>query len=606
MARLPDPVTQISKFWNWFHWGSDVNHSPRLTMSVTGGADCLSLHGRVLRKHPYSKNLLFLDVVHCSVDDDDSATPGQCAIASVAVRRDESSPALHLVVGDVIFIEHGWVRNFEEAVVCRSQRLSLVVQPSQVSVVQPWALDSHGFFSFESAKLLVQPFGTESRLVFPAPRLAIQCKQQAVDRVLSALAQLCQRLFPHAKPTLRESSTGFIKSSDRLVLLLEAQEEEDKVQVSQRELVRLFVEDAVVSPAIMRIYSASCKEALAQASHPLLSQAMADLQRQLKKIVEEQEEEKGSLRDIRLHIYPKHIAQEVIDLAEDWLTDLWNPRQTSHVLNAFLTDGVWHLAVLPREDVFIGDLRDKKAVPNFGRPSSSSSSPRDSSSQGELRVERGDYDAICRATNKLREIFSRNHSLWMKALDCEKKVFQLAVDVGASPGGWTSYLSQQIACDLVISVDKGDLSLPAPWPAQVQHWRVLGQQALAVLASLKAGESLSAEALPPGLDQRSLQTLASRRIDLFCCDANIAPGISFDMLWQAEAAGLLDERGCLVIITCKNVFGKKDPWDKAVRDCMEALQSRQEFRSVQLQHLLANTAKEITISAVYTTHSQQS
>lgn len=570
-------------------------------MSESSGVDCLSLHGRVLRKHPYSKTLLFLDVVHCSLGDD-----SECAIASVAVRREESSPALHLVVGDVIFIDHGWVRNYEEAVTGRSQRLSFVVQPEQVSVQQPWALDSHGFFSFESAKLMVQPFGTESRLAFPVPRLAIQCKQQTVDRVLSALTLLSQRLFPHAKPTWRESSTSFIKSSDRLVLLLDALEEESKVPVSQKELVRLFVEDAVVSPAIMRVYSAACKEALAQASHPLLSHAMADLQRQLKKIIDEQRE--GSPRDIRLHIYPKHVAQEVIDLAEDWLTDLWNPRQTSHVLNAFLTDGIWHLAVLPREDVFIGDLRDKKAVPNFGRPSSSSSSPRDTS-QEELGVEKGDYDAICRATNKLREIFARNLSLWMKVLGHEKKVFQLAVDIGASPGGWTSFLSQQIACDHVISVDKGDLSLPTPWPAQVQHWRVLGQQALTVLASLKAGESLSPEALPPGLDQRSLQALASRRIDLFCCDANIVPGISFDMLWQAEAAGLLDERGCLVVITCKNVFGKKDPWDKAVRDCMEALQSRKEFHSVQLQHLLANTAKEITISAVYLSHttpSQQS
>jgi hypothetical protein len=542
------------------------------------------LHCRVLRKHAYSRSLLYLDVVFCS-NATVEATGGDCTrrtieFASVALRRVDDDSNLQgnipIIGGDAVTILHGVIKNYQESVVDKTERMTIVVKPGDIVVSDAWSIDRHGFFSFEYGKVGVPEFRSGIPVAFNPPRLVVQCKQHSVERVLSALHLLCQKLYGerYSSITIKESATCFIKSSDRLLLIMENPTEQ---HIAQKDLIDAIVVDPVLSPAVMRIYSGTCTEAIASTSHPQLSVAIATLREQMKAV---------EVVDVRLHVYPKYVAQEILTLAEDWLGERWNPRDASNILHCFLADGIWHLSFMRREDSFIGDLRDKNGMPNFGSKDSASVQ----------------YDSICRATGKVREIFARNETPWSKFITSNKK-FSFAIDVGASPGGWSSYLAQQLQCEHVIAVDKGQLSLPQPWPASLQHWCLLGKHAIEFLVNMRQESDLTTlekdTHFPPGLSVDKVLELKDKHIDLYCCDANIEPTISLSFFLEAKSHGLLNPLGTLFIITLKNTYGKKEKWEQGVADCLAMLPECDGFHSVQLQHLLANTAKETTLSGFY-------
>jgi hypothetical protein len=547
----------------------------------------------VLKKHPYAKNLLFADVVLIRPDvtletprgSSSRESTNEIEFASLAIKRvvDEGAdrPAKAFIAGDIIRIERGHIQNAQQSILDKTQRMSIFVKANDISVEEGWDMKKHEFFSFENNKIGVEKFGTdEGRIVLHPPRLAIQCKQHSVDRVISSLTGLCQRILTDGAvevSQVRETSTCFVKSSDRLILV--TQSDPLISSISQRDLIEKITKDPILSPAVMRIYLGRCKEALYGDCDVHLTKV---LQRLDQSLLSDQLE----IQDLRLHVYPKYLSTVILNSMQ---YSAWNPRQASHVLHVFLFDGVWSVSVAKNEDSFIGDLRDPNSTSNI-----------DKLNKKDVEVKDEGDGTICRAQAKLKEVFTRNLSTWLDKLGSEYQ-FKLAIDIGASPGGWTSFMAGSGLCTSIISVDNGDVTIDEKHQDIAKHWRMQGQQALDLLTVIMNPASITGPVCDyyALMSTEEIESLSSQRIDLFCCDANIDPNITFSMFYAARDHQLLSRDGAVFVITCKNIFRKKEQWEMCLQQCLQRLQSDEDFCHVQMQHLLANTAKEVTISGIY-------
>jgi 23S rRNA U2552 (ribose-2'-O)-methylase RlmE/FtsJ len=98
-------------------------------------------------------------------------------------------------------------------------------------------------------------------------------------------------------------------------------------------------------------------------------------------------------------------------------------------------------------------------------------------------------DDICRAYFKLQEAFDRYFE--QTPASTVTRSFPIALDCGASPGGWTKYLSETLNCDRVYSIDPGAL-LPAVLSMRgVKHLKMRIEDAWPLLLKeLKGKDSL--------------------------------------------------------------------------------------------------------------------
>lgn len=550
---------------------------------------------RVLKKHPFSKHLLFADVIllrpDLSLKTEQEGLiqfpkTGVAEFASLAVRKGDGSSqsVVSFGAGDVLLLTSGHVENAHDSIQDQTKRMSIFVNNYDLRVVETWDSKKHGFFSFENAKVGVEKFGTECRISLLPPRLAIQCKHHLVERTLESLTDLCKQLFGEEFGSLsvRETSTCFVKSCDRLLLVCQPSSVQSKV--SQKQLIAAITEDSVLSPAIMRIYLGQCQEALYHDSDVHLAGALGRLQSHLDSL---------PIDDLRMHIYPKYACNDVLKSIQ---YDRWNPRHSSHLLQVFLFDGVWSVSVVKMADSFIGDLRD---------PNSTSNLDVEKKKTADTSAKTGEQDdevSVCRAQAKLKEVFARNLSSWQELLGPEY-TFQLATDVGASPGGWTSFLASSGICERVLSIDNGDVAIDDRHKHIASYWRMQGQRALDLLNAIMYPNTVtdfdSIGDYYALMSAEEIEDLHGRRVDLFCCDANIDPDITLGMLMSAMRRNLLRSDGSVFVITCKNIFRRKEQWEECLKRCMDTLQGDASFRLVRSQHLLANTAKELTISGVY-------
>mmetsp|Transcript_7423 Transcript_7423/g.24700 ORF Transcript_7423/g.24700 Transcript_7423/m.24700 type:complete len:618 (+) Transcript_7423:26-1879(+) len=167
---------------------------------------------------------------------------------------------------------------------------------------------------------------------------------------------------------------------------------------------------------------------------------------------------------------------------------------------------------------------------------------------------------VCRAYHKLEQAAAH--------IALPLSASARALDVGASPGGWTSYLAEA-GIGSVVAIDPGALeprvlALPA-----VEHLRTRFEEAL------------------PRLLERSR---TSGPYDLYCCDMNAPPAVATDLLLQALP---LLRAGAVVVLTFKNTFKKPAPWHEACEAALARLRGPLDgVRSVQL---FANTVRECTV-----------
>jgi len=155
----------------------------------------------------------------------------------------------------------------------------------------------------------------------------------------------------------------------------------------------------------------------------------------------------------------------------------------------------------------------------------------------------------------------------------------LAVDIGASPGGWSYCLAQNFDTKRVIAVD----------PATHFHplMSSLFESKRAEHFQLRGGEGL-----------KELEARTKDRIGVYVCDMNDACGATVGLFKKALSPelDLIDtEKGCLVVLTFKNTCKRKSDFASAKADCMQELRELPTVHSLQELHLFANTKLETTI-----------
>ena len=184
----------------------------------------------------------------------------------------------------------------------------------------------------------------------------------------------------------------------------------------------------------------------------------------------------------------------------------------------------------------------------------------------------------CRAYYKIEEAFARSGVRVQKGWKC--------VDVGASPGGWTSYLSARLSGERgrVWAVDPAALSGLDPIPDNVTHLRMKAEE---------CEGALLADAFDRGLVDGSRVGVGI--VDLVVCDANAAPMKVAEML---SAMSRLMKPGGWLVTTFKNFCRGAAEWEREVCAGAAAL-ARAGFERPRVYHLFSNCPQEKTLVARY-------
>ena len=168
-------------------------------------------------------------------------------------------------------------------------------------------------------------------------------------------------------------------------------------------------------------------------------------------------------------------------------------------------------------------------------------------------------EAVSRAYYKLHEVAAR--------CDLKLSAESTAIDVGASPGGWSAFLAAR--CAGVVAVDPGALRTQGtPCADRIEHLPMLLEAALPQLRSRGAA------------------------FDAYCCDMNAPPSVAVGLLLDTLHAGLL-RPGARIVLTFKSGAERKHEWQTVVDTEMERLRAVAD--DVRVIHLFANTSKECTV-----------
>ncbi|GMH78807.1 hypothetical protein TrST_g8146 [Triparma strigata] len=150
---------------------------------------------------------------------------------------------------------------------------------------------------------------------------------------------------------------------------------------------------------------------------------------------------------------------------------------------------------------------------------------------------------ICRSYYKLSESLSSYNLLHKKC-----------IDIGSSPGGWTSYLLER-GVDNIICVDPGVMEIKDD---RLVHMKCKFEDALLDISSLK--------------------------FDVLVCDANVFPEVAVGFL--EKTIGIMEEE-CLVNVTLKLTNGR---WEG--EEVIERIKVMGGFDEVKVEWLFANGRKE--------------
>ena len=149
---------------------------------------------------------------------------------------------------------------------------------------------------------------------------------------------------------------------------------------------------------------------------------------------------------------------------------------------------------------------------------------------------------VSRAGWKLVEVFRRRPFLSPATTTGVDQTFT-AIDIGASPGGWSYELASLPACERVYAVDPGELTKPIP--ENVTHMQERIEQAAPKL--VKQGVT----------------------IDCVVNDMNASPRMTVESLLALR--GIIRD-GATVILTFKNFVGGRAKFAKAVDDALQNLE----------------------------------
>ncbi|KAF4652258.1 hypothetical protein FOZ61_009816 [Perkinsus olseni] len=235
---------------------------------------------------------------------------------------------------------------------------------------------------------------------------------------------------------------------------------------------------------------------------------------------------------LRLQTFPSRYQKTIADYLPEGMC---HPREYTHVAQVVYVDGLYLLGIAEPEQCYIGNIVE--------------------TSNGRLT------DSVCKAEYKLAEAFRR---FGYDVADEGKQM--VAMDVGASPGGWSRYLYNK-GVGRIIAVDKGEVDC-SETDGKIEHWDMLGQEAI----------------------ERLLDEGHKDMLDVYVCDANLPPPESLAMLRQATD---LIKPGAYVVVTFKNPYKRKKDWYEAKELSFADFSSMCD--STTEVHLLANTPNETTV-----------
>lgn len=196
----------------------------------------------------------------------------------------------------------------------------------------------------------------------------------------------------------------------------------------------------------------------------------------------------------------------------------------------------------------------------------------------------------------------------------------LALDVGASPGGWSYCLAKELGTKLVISCDPAAYMHPlvrelidaehrddfrqffrhheqvedakhlkymaecrsagnqkteaAQTPGSILHWRMRGEEAISKLEEAASDER--------------------KKLALFVCDMNDGLENACQLLYEVYRRSLF-ESPCLAVVTFKNTCRSKREFRERKRAMMQRLKQDGVLHHIHEIHLFANTRLETTI-----------
>eukprot|EP01034_Spumella_vulgaris_P030020 gene30020-37167_t len=374
----------------------------------------------------------------------------------------------------------------------------------------------------------------------------------------------------------RESTTLMSKSKDRLIVATDATTDGSESSLHLNELCT----DGILSQSVTRIY------AINYASRPFIVHPHLDSAVALFTSSFLSETSQGR-EGVRIRAYPRSFASSIMKLFDASCTESvpslsegegvnWSPSEYSKILSVLYVDGLWMMSLLDRADQSVEDIYE--STNQFGINNKTSETAAAAAPQS---------DRVCKSINKLHEIVTRND--WAYDTTTAEDgtptrslhTYGLCVDIGASPGGWTTYLSRNMSSQRVISVDRGDVKID-PLPPQVEHWRLLGHQAVEQLYNMRQQQ----------LSEKS--TDMPLLIDLYCCDANIDPVTSTRLMVDTLVKYELFAPQARFVLTLKNTLFKKQQWEEARAECMLLLEPH--FDDLRCVSLLANTPKECTVT----------
>jgi hypothetical protein len=178
------------------------------------------------------------------------------------------------------------------------------------------------------------------------------------------------------------------------------------------------------------------------------------------------------------------------------------------------------------------------------------------------------HGEICKASHKIQEAFSSRGWKVPSEGHC--------LDVGASPGSWTSFLASN-SSGIVVAVDPGDLVDEVLEMPNVKHVRVC--------ATADNEESLQVIADALG---------AENKASVLVCDMNRQPEEATEAIC---ACSKMMQPGGILILTLKLKSGKGKGRERGEKVALEVLERLGGWSDVECKWLFSNTFNESTVTA---------
>lgn len=186
--------------------------------------------------------------------------------------------------------------------------------------------------------------------------------------------------------------------------------------------------------------------------------------------------------------------------------------------------------------------------------------------------ENEEEEAISRAYYKLKESIERYEI--ENDFDKSELKGSIALDVGSAPGGWSKYLASDIGCQLVHSVDPGNLAISIN---NIKHWQMKVQDAIPLI-------------------KNGIHNENDKKIKVFVSDACLhSMEGQIDFLLEAQEEGILASEVFFVLtLKCTVGYGKNN-FDEQAKKVVADLQKRAITKDVSTFHLFSNRSGERTI-----------